>query len=65
MRIEQNIHGFYIVKTENGRKWYFSGTRKGKPVFVCDHCHSRDYKNRETAEKQIERLKVAGKDEKF
>lgn len=57
MRIEQNAHGFYIVSGHGLKSCYFAGIRKGKHVFVCDHCHSRDYKNRETAEKQIERLK--------
>ena len=56
MRIEKNMHGYYITKGKGTKSFYFAGIMNGAPVWVTDHAHSRDYKRKETAERMKERL---------
>lgn len=60
-KIDKNMHGFYIVKTENGKNTYLSKIgRNNNYVFLLDYTYTR-YFSKETAEKHLNILKREAK----
>ena len=52
--IEEIGPRFYIAARDRfGRKVYFTGIRKGKPVFSLDYTYTMYFKNRRSAENKL------------